>query len=153
MRVCLASSFKPDDAGILAPMSTERFFSGCAKPSSGLGHPVQRADLVAIRVTQISQIELARRSFTKPWWLLTRSASVGQSRRMKRIALRRRVHGKPISAIASYWQQQIFAGGELPPAAKSSDDEVIAFVRATPGGIGYVSAGASLTGVKAVTIK
>ena len=61
--------------------------------------------------------------------------------------------GRPASALDSYWQQQIFAGGELPPAAKPSDDEVIAFVRATPGGIGYVSAGASLTGVKAVTIK
>lgn len=68
-------------------------------------------------------------------------------------AFARAILGRPASAVDSYWQQQIFAGGELPPAAKASDDEVIAFVKATPGGIGYVSAGASLAGVKAVTIK
>jgi len=68
-------------------------------------------------------------------------------------AFARAALGRPASAVDSYWQQQIFAGGELPPAAKASDDEVIAFVKATPGGIGYVSAGASLAGVKVVTVK
>ena len=51
-----------------------------------------------------------------------------------------------ISAVESYWQQQIFAGKEVPPAAKPSDEEVLAYVRSTPGAIGYVSAGASTTG-------
>jgi len=68
-------------------------------------------------------------------------------------AFSRTVLGRPASAVDSYWQQQIFAGGELPPPAKASDDEVIAFVKSTPGAIGYVSSGASLAGVKVVTIK
>ena len=63
------------------------------------------------------------------------------------------VHGRGVSAIESYWQQQIFAGKDVPPEAKASDAEVIAFVSSTPGAIGYVSAGASLgSGVKAVSV-
>ena len=55
------------------------------------------------------------------------------------------------SAIRGVFSRTLL--GRPATALDSSDDEVIAFVRATPGGIGYVSAGASLTGVKAVTIK
>ncbi len=49
------------------------------------------------------------------------------------------VHGKPLTAIKSYWQQQIFSGRGTPPAELSSDSEVIATVARTPGAIGYVS--------------
>lgn len=63
------------------------------------------------------------------------------------------VLGRAVSAVETYWQQQIFAGKEVPPPAKASDDEVIAFVKSTPGAIGYVSAGASASGVKVITIK
>ena len=68
-------------------------------------------------------------------------------------AFARTVLGRPASAVDAYWQQQIFAGGELPPAVKTSDDDVIAFVKSTPGAIGYVSAGASVAGVKVVSVK
>lgn len=63
------------------------------------------------------------------------------------------VLGKTVAALDAYWQQQIFGGGELPPANKASDDDVVAFVKATPGAIGYVSAGASVAGVKVVAVK
>jgi len=63
------------------------------------------------------------------------------------------VHGKPVSAIASYWQQQIFAGREVPPAEKPGDAAVIAFVKANPGAIGYLTAGVSADGVKFLTIR
>lgn len=63
------------------------------------------------------------------------------------------VHGRPVAAVQSYWQQQIFSGKNVPPAEKGSDAEVIAFVKANPGSIGYVSSGADLGGgVKAVTV-
>ena len=63
------------------------------------------------------------------------------------------VHGKPVSAVHAYWQQQIFSGRAVPPAEKPSDEQVIAFVRATPGAIGYVPAGASLSaGVRRVQV-
>ena len=63
------------------------------------------------------------------------------------------VHGKTVAAIESYWQQQIFSGKDVPPAAKPTDADVVAFVKATPGAIGYVSASADVGGVKVVAIK
>lgn len=55
-------------------------------------------------------------------------------------------------AVMSYWQQQLLAGGERPPAVKASDAEVLDFVATTPGAIGYVSAGANLEDVKVLQI-
>src|SRR5204863_3308623 len=51
---------------------------------------------------------------------------------------------KSVAAVSAYWQQQIFAGKELPPMTKASEAEVIAYVKANPNAIGYVSA-ASVT--------
>ncbi len=63
------------------------------------------------------------------------------------------VHGKSVGAVRAYWQQQIFSGRAVPPAEKTSDEQVVAFVRVTPGAIGYVSAGAQLApGVKRVQV-
>lgn len=63
------------------------------------------------------------------------------------------VLGRPLSGVESYWQQQIFSGKDVPPPSKPNDDEVIAFVKANPGAIGYVSGGANTSGVKVVTVK
>lgn len=63
------------------------------------------------------------------------------------------VHGRPTSAVVTYWQQQVFSGKDTPPASKASDDAVVAFVKSTPGAIGYVSEGASVDGVKVVKLK
>lgn len=71
-----------------------------------------------------------------------------------RDAFSQAVHGRSGAAVATYWQQQIFSGQDVPPAEKGADAEVLAFVRSNPGGIGYVSAGAALgDGVKAVAVK
>jgi ABC-type phosphate transport system substrate-binding protein len=59
-----------------------------------------------------------------------------------RAAFSKAVHGKPASAVASYWQQQIFAGRDIPPPEKTGDTAVIAFVKGNPGAVGYVSGGA-----------
>ena len=70
-----------------------------------------------------------------------------------REAFSQAVHGRGVSQIEAFWQQQIFAGKDVPPETKASDAEVIAYVSSTPGGIGYVSSGASLgSGVKQVTV-
>jgi ABC-type phosphate transport system substrate-binding protein len=64
------------------------------------------------------------------------------------------VHGRGVSAIESHWQQQIFAGKDVPPPEKPSDAEVLAFVRANAGAIGYIAAGTGLgAGVKAVQVR
>jgi ABC-type phosphate transport system substrate-binding protein len=58
-----------------------------------------------------------------------------------------------ISAVESYWQQQIYSGRGVPPPVKAGDAEVLAFVAANPGSIGYVSATADTTGVKVVEVR
>ncbi len=70
-----------------------------------------------------------------------------------RAAFSKAVLSRPVPAVETYWQQQIFSGKDVPPAAKASDDDVIAFVKANPGAIGYVSAGASTAGVKVIDVK
>ncbi len=70
-----------------------------------------------------------------------------------RDAFSRTVVGRPPAAVVTFWQQQIFSGKETPPPQKGTDAAVVEFVKSTPGGIGYVSEGASTDGVKVVKIK
>lgn len=81
--------------------------------------------------------------------------AVDQSKESRvRSAFSAMVLGRPVAAITSYWQNQIFSGGDTPPMEKSSDADVIAYVRSNPKAIGYVSAGTDLPdGVRAVTIQ
>jgi ABC-type phosphate transport system substrate-binding protein len=62
------------------------------------------------------------------------------------------VHGKSVSAIKSFWQKKIFSGAGTPPPEKRSDIEVIEYVKANPGAIGYVSASVSVEGVKVIEV-
>jgi ABC-type phosphate transport system substrate-binding protein len=63
------------------------------------------------------------------------------------------IFGRDANAIKSYWQRQIFSGRGVPPPEKASDDEVLAFVKANPGAIGYVSSNADVgSGVKVLEI-
>lgn len=61
--------------------------------------------------------------------------------------------GKTMNAVHAYWQQQVFAGRGLPPPTRESDAEVVAYVAATPGALGYVSAGADTTNTKRIPIE
>ena len=62
------------------------------------------------------------------------------------------IYGKQVIAISAYWQQMIFSGKAIPPPEKSSDVDVVAYVRDTPGAIGYVWAGADTSGVRVVAV-
>jgi len=65
----------------------------------------------------------------------------------------RQVHQKSTAAVKAYWQKMIFSGREVPPPEKASSAEVVAYVRANRGAIGYVAADAPLgAGVKVVRI-
>lgn len=70
-----------------------------------------------------------------------------------REAFSKDVHGKPTAAVKSYWNKQIFSGRDLPPLEKKTDAEVVAYVRATPGAVGYVSDNAAADGVRVVTVR
>ena len=63
------------------------------------------------------------------------------------------VHGKSVSAVKSYWQQQIFSGRDVPPVEKASDAQVLAFVKQNPGAVGYVGESADTAGVKVVAVQ
>jgi ABC-type phosphate transport system substrate-binding protein len=64
----------------------------------------------------------------------------------------RRVHGKSLTALKSYWNKQIFSGREVPPLEMASDDEIVSFVRANAGAVGVVSASAATGGTKVLTL-
>jgi ABC-type phosphate transport system substrate-binding protein len=71
-----------------------------------------------------------------------------------RAAFSEKVHGRNVPAIKGFWQRQIFSGKAVPPVEQPGDAEVIAFVSANPGAIGYVSYGARLPDtVKVLTVK
>ena len=71
-----------------------------------------------------------------------------------REAFTKSVLHKSVSAVKSYWQQQIFSGRGVPPTERSTDSEVLAYVRSNPNAIGYVSSAAALGGsVKVVTVR
>lgn len=70
-----------------------------------------------------------------------------------RAAFSEAVHHKSVAAVRAYWQQQIFSGRGVPPVEKASNGEVLDFIRATPGAVGYVAAGTPLgAGVKAIQV-
>lgn len=58
-----------------------------------------------------------------------------------------------LSAVQTFWQQQVYSGRSTPPVIKASDAEVVAFVAANGEAIGYVSGEAETPGVKIVTIQ
>jgi ABC-type phosphate transport system substrate-binding protein len=70
-----------------------------------------------------------------------------------REAFSQAVHGKSASAVDAYWQKQIFTGRDLPPLTKATEAEVLAFVRSTPGALGYVSSETASEGVKVIELK
>ena len=54
--------------------------------------------------------------------------------------------------VQIYWQRKM-AAGVAPPPVKTSDEDVIAFVAATPGAIGYISTSTALPDtVKAIEV-
>ena len=54
------------------------------------------------------------------------------------------MHRRTIAWVQTYWQQQTFAGRGVAPPERSSDADVLAYIRQFPNGIGYVSADANL---------
>lgn len=63
------------------------------------------------------------------------------------------VLGRSLSAIRSYWQQQIFSGRELPPPEFDSDAAAISYVLRYPGAVAYVAEGADVRGAKVLIVK
>lgn len=70
-----------------------------------------------------------------------------------REAFAREVLRRSPAAVVAYWQQQVFAGRDVPPPERAGDGDVVDFVRTHEGAIGYVGGAATLSGVKVVNLK
>ena len=62
------------------------------------------------------------------------------------------IHGRSVTSIKRYWQRVVFSGDGTPPPELGSDSEVVEYVSQNAGAIGYVSADASLDGVRVISI-
>lgn len=61
--------------------------------------------------------------------------------------------GKTDAALQTYYRSLVFTGKGSMPKTVASDAEAVAYVGKTKGAIAYVSAGASLAGVKTLDVK
>jgi len=58
-----------------------------------------------------------------------------------------------ISSVQNFWLQQVYSGQSTPPPVKPADADVIAYITANPGAIGYVEAAPAAGTVKVLAIK
>jgi ABC-type phosphate transport system substrate-binding protein len=107
-------------------------------------------------VTEMPRAEVARYFLrqSSTWAAGQAVLPVDQSSRSPvRQAFSRGVLRQTLPAVEAYWQRQI-AAGQAPPPVKTTDAEVLAYVAAHPGAVGYVSGALELTpGVKLLRLK
>ena len=110
----------------------------------------------ACEISAISRSELAR-IFQKKVGRLPcgEEAAPVDLRRLAgvRDAFSKAVHGRSASRIELYWQRQVLSGRGTPPTRKRTDAEVVAWVKAHAGAIGYVGPHAYVGGVRVVVIR
>ena len=61
--------------------------------------------------------------------------------------------GKSEQALKTHFKSLVFTGKGAMPKSFASDAEIVKYVAATKGAIGYVSSGAEGAGVKTITVK
>jgi ABC-type phosphate transport system substrate-binding protein len=69
-----------------------------------------------------------------------------------RSAFSQQVLGRDVASVRRYWAQLVFSGRGVPPPELGSDRDVIKYVAAHSGAIGYIAPGAELSGVKVVEV-
>jgi ABC-type phosphate transport system substrate-binding protein len=62
------------------------------------------------------------------------------------------IHGMDVPSVKSFWQEIVFSGRGDPPPERASDDDVVAFVKASPFALGYVGSDARTDGVKIILV-
>ena len=70
-----------------------------------------------------------------------------------RSAFSQAILGRDVGSVRRYWAQLMFAGRGVPPPELASDGDIIKYVAAHSGAIGYVAPGAALSGVKVVEVE
>jgi ABC-type phosphate transport system substrate-binding protein len=127
---------------------------GGAAPARALDRPFLVVAHPSAQVNELSRAHLSRLFLKKSTQWSDGSAvrPVEPLQQGLRQAFARQVHDRSMADLAAYWNALIFSGRELPPLEKASDADVVSYVRATPGAIGYVSAGTDTTGVTVVGV-
>ena len=64
----------------------------------------------------------------------------------------RRFLDRTASQLTTYWRRQLYSGKGLPPKAFDRQQDIVLFVRTTPGAIGFVGPTAVTEGVRIVEI-
>lgn len=59
---------------------------------------------------------------------------------------------RSLHRFVTYWRQMVFTGKGMPPRSFANEKELVAFVAATPGAVGYASHKADVQAVKVMTV-
>jgi ABC-type phosphate transport system substrate-binding protein len=125
-----------------------------AQPGEGAGFKVVAHPSVSVTSLSRSALSAVFLKKTEKWPDGAAAVPVDQAHDSAlRETFSRDVHGRSVAMIDSFWQKQVFSGRGTPPLAKPGDAEVIAYVRSTPGAVGYVSAGAESPGLKEIRVE
>jgi ABC-type phosphate transport system substrate-binding protein len=62
------------------------------------------------------------------------------------------IHRMDVPSVKSFWQEVVFSGRGEPPPERTSDAAVIAFVRANPNAVGYISDATPAESVKVISV-
>ena len=130
--------------GGLAPAAlAQEAFAVIANPGV-TGGQIKKETLAAVFLRQMTR-----------WSDGTAIKPVDQSARAPlRASFSQQALGQSVASVTTYWSQQITSGKGPPPPVKTTDAEVIAYVRANAGAIGYVAVGslAEDSGVKVLKV-
>jgi ABC-type phosphate transport system substrate-binding protein len=70
-----------------------------------------------------------------------------------RSAFSREMLGRDVVSVRRYWAQLVFSGRGVPPPELATESDVVTYVAAHDGAIGYVATGIALDGVKVVEVE
>lgn len=117
-------------------------------PVTVVAHPSVTAR--SLSRSELSNLFLKRRSH---WPDGQRAVPVDQTAGGRaHAAFSQTVHRRGAVAVKAFWEQQIFSGNQIPPPARATDRDVVEFVLANPGAVGYVIDATSASGLVVLTI-
>jgi ABC-type phosphate transport system substrate-binding protein len=135
---------------------TMTFALGVAAPATSGSQEFQVVVNQSVRGTWIARASLQALFTGKSdrWGDKAVARPVDQSAKSPvRRALTTSVLGLSMGELQRYWQDRVAADRVFPPPIKSSDDEVLSFVAATTGSVGYVGPEVVIPpGVKVLTV-
>lgn len=136
---------------MLAILGTTAMPAAASQPTDPVAiivHP--DLDLDSISKSELSKIFLGR---LRTWHTNGPASPVDQVPDSEmRSEFSRLVHGRSVVNIEVYWKRMIFSGRGVPPPELRNDQEVLQYVRTTPGAVGYVGEASDLEGVHRVVL-